>query len=69
LRELAPRIARVAAPGADLVLSGLIARDVPGVLSAYRTQGFALIRRFEIDGWVTLRLRCGGPIPLERPTL
>jgi ribosomal protein L11 methyltransferase len=56
LRALAPRIARAAAPGADVVLSGLIARDVPGVLAAYRTQGFALVRRLEIDGWVSLQL-------------
>jgi hypothetical protein len=29
---------------------------VPGVLAAYRTQGFALVRRLEIDGWVSLQL-------------
>jgi len=57
LRGLAPRIARAAAPGADIVLSGLIGRDVPGVLSAYRTQGFALVRRLEIDGWVSLHMK------------
>ncbi len=57
LRALAPRIARSAAPAADLVLSGLIARDVPGVVSAYRTQGFALVRRLEIDGWVSLHMK------------
>jgi ribosomal protein L11 methyltransferase len=57
LRNLAPRIARAAAPGADLVLSGLIARDVPGVLSAYRAQGFAYVRRREIDGWVSLHMK------------
>ncbi len=57
LRDLAPRIARAAAPGADIVLSGLIGRDVPGVLSAYRLQGFAYVRRREIDGWFSLHLR------------
>ncbi len=30
LRLLAPSLARAAAPGAELVLSGLLARDVPG---------------------------------------
>lgn len=60
LRLLAPKIASLAAPRADLVLSGLIPRDVPGVLSAYRAQGFALFARLEIDGWVSLHLRRAG---------
>jgi ribosomal protein L11 methyltransferase len=60
LRLLAPAIARAAAPGAELVLSGLLLRDVPGVLSAYRAQGFALAKQKNIDGWATLALRRGG---------
>ncbi|MGJ0508772.1 MAG: 50S ribosomal protein L11 methyltransferase [Methylocystis sp.] len=60
LRLLAPAIARAAAPGAELVLSGLLLRDVPGVLSAYRAQGFSLAEQTEIDGWATLVLRRGG---------
>jgi ribosomal protein L11 methyltransferase len=60
LRLLAPAIAAAAAPEAELVLSGLLGRDVPGVLSAYRAQGFALARRGDIDGWATLLLRRGG---------
>jgi ribosomal protein L11 methyltransferase len=60
LRLLAPSIARAAGPGAELVLSGLLARDVAGVLSAYRAQGFALAERGDIDGWATLALRRGG---------
>lgn len=60
LRLLAPSIARAAAPHAELVLSGLLGRDVPGVLSAYRAQGFSLARRTDIDGWATLVLRRGG---------
>ncbi|HUB64848.1 MAG TPA: 50S ribosomal protein L11 methyltransferase [Methylocella sp.] len=54
LRGLAPHIARLTAPNADIILSGLIARDVPGVVSAYKRQGMALSRRLDIDGWVTL---------------
>lgn len=54
LRELAPEMARLAAPGADIVLSGLIARDVAGIISAYGAQGIALSRRIDIDGWATL---------------
>ncbi|ARN80165.1 50S ribosomal protein L11 methyltransferase [Methylocystis bryophila] len=56
LRLLAPSLTRVAAPNAELILSGLLARDVPGVLTAYRAQGFRLLRRRDIDGWATLLL-------------
>lgn len=56
LRLLAPSIAAVAAPGAELVLSGLLPRDVPGVLSSYAAQGFALRRRLDLEGWATLLL-------------
>jgi ribosomal protein L11 methyltransferase len=66
LRLLAPSLARTAAPGAELVLSGLLARDVPGILAAYRAQGYALRERRDIDGWATLTLkRGGGPRPLN----
>jgi len=60
LRLLAPSIAAAAAPGAELVLSGLLAKDVAGVLSAYAAQGFSLAERGDIDGWATLVLRRGG---------
>jgi len=54
---LAPDIARLTAPCADIVLSGLIARDVPAVLGAYRAQGVALARRIDLDGWATLLMQ------------
>jgi len=60
LRLLAPSVAAVATPDAELVLSGLLARDVAGVLTAYAAQGFALFERRDIDGWATLVLRRGG---------
>ena len=63
LRLLAPSLAAIAAPDAELVLSGLLTRDVPGVLSAYGAQGFALARRRDLEGWVTLLLRRGGAAP------
>jgi len=68
LRDLAPQIARLTAPRADIILSGLLVRDVPGVISAYRAQGMTLSRRLEIDGWVTLLVqRHGGEVKaLER---
>ncbi len=56
LRLLAPSLARVASPDAELILSGLLARDVAGVLTAYRAQGFRLRKRRDIDGWATLML-------------
>jgi ribosomal protein L11 methyltransferase len=64
LRQLAPDIARLAAPRADIILSGLIPSDVAGVLSTYRAQGFALKRRIEIDGWATLHVQRGASRPL-----
>lgn len=57
LCDLAPRIGQLAAPSADVILSGLIGRDAPGVTAAYRAQGFALAQRIEIEGWVTLLMR------------
>jgi ribosomal protein L11 methyltransferase len=60
LRDLAPEIARLAAPGAEVILSGLIGRDVPGVIAAYTRQAIALGRRIDIDGWATLLMRRGG---------
>ncbi len=63
LRALAPSIRRAASWDADVVLSGLLARDVPGVLTAYAAQGYALAKRFDIDGWATLLVRVGGAAP------
>lgn len=63
LRALAPSIRRAASWDADVILSGLLARDVPGVLTAYAAQGFALARRIDIEGWATLLMRVGGAAP------
>jgi ribosomal protein L11 methyltransferase len=57
LCDLAPQIARLAAPRAEIILSGLIGRDVPGVIAAYRRQGTVLARRIDIDGWITVLIR------------
>jgi ribosomal protein L11 methyltransferase len=57
LMRLAPSIASVASGDADIILSGLQLRDVPGVLAAYRAQGLYLRDRLELEGWATLRLR------------
>ncbi|MGP9822584.1 50S ribosomal protein L11 methyltransferase [Salinarimonas sp. NSM] len=68
LKRLAPDLARVVAAGGTLVLSGLLARDVPGVLSAYRAQGFALAKRRDLEGWAALTLTRGGAAarPVDR---
>ena len=60
LRRLAPSLTGVVADHGVLVLSGLIERDVPGVLAAYRHRGFHLAREGVIEGWATLVLRRGG---------
>ena len=60
LRLMARDVAIAASSNATLILSGLLVRDAPGVLSAYAAQGFALAQRRVIDGWVTLVLRHGG---------
>ena len=60
LRLLAPSITTVASSGAELILSGLLAGDVAGVLSAYKAQGFYLKRRIMLEGWATLLLARGG---------
>jgi ribosomal protein L11 methyltransferase len=57
LQAMAPEIARLTETGADIILSGLLARDAPSVIAAYRTQGVALVRRIDIDGWVTLLMK------------
>ena len=63
LRQLAPDLARLSDFGGEIVLSGLIARDVAGVLSAYAAQGFALKRRLDIEGWATLLVSRSGAAP------
>lgn len=58
LRALAPSIRARVAPGGEIVLSGLLGPDVPGVVSAYRAQGLILVRRRMLEGWATLLFRC-----------
>jgi ribosomal protein L11 methyltransferase len=66
LRMLAKSVAPLAAPGGDVVLSGLLARDVPGVLSSWAAQDFTLTSRRDIDGWASLWLRRGGAAARKR---
>ena len=59
LALMARDLARVAAPGGTVILSGLLRRQEAGVLAAYRRQRLALESRVVIDGWSTLVLRRG----------
>jgi ribosomal protein L11 methyltransferase len=57
LARMAPSLAASLAPGGRAVLSGLLTRQEPFVLSAHRAQRLALERRIAIGGWSTLVLR------------
>lgn len=63
LVRLAPEIAAVLACRGTLILSGLLPRDVPGVLSAYAAQDLRLQSRRNLEGWKTLTMRRGGRSP------
>jgi ribosomal protein L11 methyltransferase len=57
LKGLAKPIAALAAPGAFVVLSGLLPQQANAALAAYRAHGFMLERRIPLEGWMTLVLR------------
>ena len=59
LALLARDLARVLAPGGRVVLSGLLRRQEPIVLTPHRGCGIVLERRVVLDGWSTLILRTG----------
>ena len=56
LQRLATPLRKHAAPGARIVLSGLLPAQANAALSAYRAQGLYLARRTDIEGWSTLVL-------------
>lgn len=57
LMRMAQPLSRLAAPGARVVLSGLLPSHANAALAAYRAQGLVLERRIPLDGWMTLVLR------------
>ena len=57
LIRLAVAVRRLAAPGARIVLSGLLPSHANAALAAYRAQGLLLEKRIPLDGWVTLVLK------------
>lgn len=54
---LSPDIRRSAAKGATIILSGILNREAPRVIAAYRAQGFSLSSHQRYDGWSTLILQ------------
>jgi ribosomal protein L11 methyltransferase len=66
LKRLAPSLRAVLQPRGRLVISGLLTRDVPGVLSSYGAQGLRLQRRIVHEGWATVIVRRGGAAPRRR---
>jgi ribosomal protein L11 methyltransferase len=57
LKMLALPMRRHLAPGASVILSGLLPAQANDVVAAYRTAGLVLVRRIEQDGWTSLLLR------------
>ena len=54
LTRLAVSLCRLTAPGARIVLSGLLPSHANAALAIYRARGLVLEKRFTLDGWVTL---------------
>jgi ribosomal protein L11 methyltransferase len=57
LRRLAAPVFPLAAPGAWIVLSGLLPGHANAALALWRAWGFSMCRRISVDGWTTLILR------------
>ncbi|CAL79315.1 Ribosomal protein L11 methyltransferase (L11 Mtase) [Bradyrhizobium sp. ORS 278] len=57
LRQLAAPMQRHLAPGANVILSGLLTPQARGVLAAYRARGLVPIRHLTIEGWSSLLLQ------------
>jgi ribosomal protein L11 methyltransferase len=54
LQRIAAPLRKLTAPGARIVLSGLLQAQATAALAAYRP--LALERRIDLDGWTTLVL-------------
>jgi ribosomal protein L11 methyltransferase len=60
LTRLARPMRGLLAPGAHVILSGLLARQENAALAAYRPHGFVLRQRIPLAEWVTLVLEARG---------
>ncbi|MEW6644005.1 MAG: 50S ribosomal protein L11 methyltransferase [Pseudomonadota bacterium] len=57
LRRLANPMSQHLAPGAYVILSGLLPHQANSVVSAYRGSGLVLVKRLLLDGWSSLLMR------------
>jgi len=57
LRQLARPMTRHLAPGAHVILSGLLNHQADAVIVAYRARGLVPVRHLKIEGWSSLLLR------------
>ncbi len=57
LKQLSRPIASLSAPGATVILSGLLPSQALAALARYRAQGMRLVRSETIENWTTLTLR------------
>jgi ribosomal protein L11 methyltransferase len=56
LAAIAPAVAKAAAPGATIILSGLLISQAPRITTTYAQQGLVLRQRLERGDWATLIL-------------
>jgi ribosomal protein L11 methyltransferase len=63
LKSIATPMARLLAPNARVILSGLLVNQVNAALAAYRAHGLALEWCIVLDGWVTLVLARRASLP------
>jgi len=56
LRQLAGPMVQHLAPGALVILSGLLAHQATSVIAAYRARGLVPLRHLRIEGWSSLLL-------------
>ncbi len=56
LRQLARPMAQHLAPGAQVILSGLLNHQAMSVIAAYRARGLVPLRHLRIEGWSSLLL-------------
>ena len=54
LKRLAAPMRPLLAPGACVILSGLLPAQANAALASYRAHGLVLERRLDVDGWTTL---------------
>ena len=59
LMRLAVALSNLAALNGRVVLSGLLPSHANAILAIYRAQGLVLVRRFPLEGWMTLVLKRG----------